>query len=1119
MQNLNSDLQARLDSFNERLGEDSVVQADMLKVHESGLKDMVVDTQQLNPDLQQRVSAMKESQPFSEVDDDGFISKALDVPKQAVGGFRDAAESMKNLVFDVAGEGAKLLYVDALGIATDEEVDGLIDGKKDATSLPEVGEAKSAVGGITRSVSQFLAPFGVLSKAKYMQKLGKAAPVASGVLADFVAFEEHEQRLSNVVNDVGWGNAVTEYLAADENDSWAEGRFKNALEGAGLGLAMDGVFHGVRYIKETRRVKNLIKESQDLSKPRVAEIQKAGKEAAAVREELRGFDPKSVDVNKFRPNKETVSLNAQKRMASAIGTDVDELVQGDVYKKIKKMGVQDRLNKVTLLEEESFAKTSEALKEAIARADAGDAKAASDFWMNEGASFLEVAGAAKDAHQEVARALGARGNSHAVVATNKIIERLAKASTETQEDMMRAFANLADPNQADVFLSNVGKKGIGQLTKETVNEFYINSILSSPKTLAVDTVASALWTPWLAVEKLPAGAVGFLRHKVGGASGDRVFMDEAGVMLKSYMGSISDAWSFVARAAAREDGDGALSEVAKKFSDLQIDSQTRFDTPRGERAISSANYGIERDSLLGRSVDMASTVINAPTTFMQAKDDVTKAILYRGEVRALAHRKALQEGLSGPAYHARVKQLIDTPLDKVSLGDQTLSGNPLGQIARGLAQGDDSKLVGSAIDSQARQFAREGTFTDDLGPAMQSIQRAIGQAPGGKIIIPFVKTPTKIMVRFLERTPAGLAFKHVRSDLAAGGARADMAMGRMVAGSSLMTMGWMLASGGIVTGEGPKDKAERDSLLRAGWRPRSIRVGDKYYEYGRLDPLSSFFSMAANMVELNDELHNELGASLEKDMSDYFAIGGLAFSNMMLSKTWTQSVAQLLDAVNRQDEDAVQRLVNFYGSSLAVPNAVTFFANEVNPIMQNANSLWEQIQIKAGKEVRPKLDVFGEVVKRDPQMFGILPSSHSNIVSDPLHRKLAEDGAFLPMPDRRIDGVEITRDQHQAVMLKMKEMGVKKAIRKLVDSPLYENLPDQNRTGVPGLQRFTKSGMVLKLYSDYVKMAKESVKAEDVELKLRIDKFKKNLQTESAGVPVVNRALQGMGIPSAGGGN
>ncbi len=66
-----------------------------------------------------------------------------------------------------------------------------------------------------------------------------------GAIADFIAFKEHEERLSNLIKDTPLlGNTVTKWLAADKDDNWLEGRIKNALEGGGIGLIFEFVLKG-----------------------------------------------------------------------------------------------------------------------------------------------------------------------------------------------------------------------------------------------------------------------------------------------------------------------------------------------------------------------------------------------------------------------------------------------------------------------------------------------------------------------------------------------------------------------------------------------------------------------------------------------------------------------------------------------------------------------------------------------------------------------------------------------------------------------------------------------------------------------------------------------------------
>lgn len=1263
--------------------------------HDRSMQSMVVEQDQLDPSARKLIDEYRAKNGHQDVDNPGWLAKTLDVPAQAANGFTRAVNSMKDLVFDAGAEGAQLLYADGLGVASRDDV------ADEASKLKEnwgkdvpmpFGDPKGLPGQITQPVAQFLAPFAAVSKIKYLQALGKAAPLAKGVIADFVGFGEHEQRLSNMIESVpALKNPVTAYLAADPNDGWAEGRFKNSLEGAGLGMVTDAVFHGVRYMKDAQAARKTVAEMRATAEPRAQEIrtaagmmgqardwigktlrgedagvapsvaqaapepaaaaasaprlaatdrdtairtifgeasnqgeagwqavanvllnrQQAGKYGKtldaiakkknqfepwgndAARARMEALDPNSAEYKAigdvfdrvakgdlpdntggathflqrqlqenlgrkvpkwaqnalgkigdheffspdgnpitgrqalisqapdgaetmagFRPNREQIDLATQRRMAAANGLTEDELKGGKVFNKLREMGVQDELNKVTMLEAHQLNRTRSAVGDYLKRADVGDASAADDFWRNEGAAFIEVAGAARDAFQDVARAQGMRGNTPEVVTTNEILRRLAGATSESKEDLMRAFAEISQPEQMESLMQQLGRKGKLDITRDVVHEWYINAILSSPKTQLVDTAGTLIWTPWLALEKIPAGVAGAIRAGWLGGAADRVMADESLVMLKSYFGSVADGLSFVGKAMK---GPNTLQALRDGINDVRLDAATRFDDDTMARAISSENFGLERDSGFGRMVDWAGSAINMPGAFMRTKDDIAKAVLYRAEVRALAHRRATGEGLSGAAYDARINQLMAVPMDKASIKDQSLSKNRLSQIANGLATGDDAGLFGAAIEDQAKAYAREGTFTDELGEVGKSMQNLLNRIPGGRVMVPFIKTPTKVMVQFLNRTPlAPVLFKKVRDDLAAGGARADMAIGRMAAGSSVMSLGWYLASAGLITGEGPKDAGQREALLRTGWRPRSIKVGEKYIEYGRLDPLASFLSMPANVVDLMDQLDNDPGA-LHRDLSDYVGVGILGFTNMMMSKTWTQSVAELVDAVNRQDENGVQRMMQYYAASAVVPNAVTFFGNEVNPIVQQANGMWEAIQVKAGLTVRPKLDIFGETVKRDPQLYYGLPASYANITHDPLAQKLAMGGVFIERPDRRIEGVELTPDEYSSLMSEMKTLGVKDAMKTLVNSPLWDTLPDAVKTGEDGAQDVTKSGVASNLYRQYLKAAREITVSKNATLQQRILRYKQALQTDSATPPNVERALNAQGLQSGAG--
>jgi len=68
-------------------------------------------------------------------------------------------------------------------------------------------------------------------------------------------------------------------------------------------------------------------------------------------------------------------------------------------------------------------------------------------------------------------------------------------------------------------------------------------------------------------------------------------------------------------------------------------------------------------------------------------------------------------------------------------------------------------------------------------------------------------------------------------------------------GSSVLATFAMLAAEGNITGRGPERKADRDALMRDGWLPYSIKVGDAYYSYNGMEPVSALMAIAADYAE------------------------------------------------------------------------------------------------------------------------------------------------------------------------------------------------------------------------------------------------------------------------------
>ena len=140
-------------------------------------------------------------------------------------------------------------------------------------ALPEEWEERSfdrpqgMVGGLVEGITQFglgLIPgLGVAGlAAKGAKAFGAGSKLVSGVktitagaTADFIAFDEHEARLSDfLVGHDATRNSITEYLQSNEEDSAFEGRMKNVLEGGALG-AIGGVL--IKSAKALKKGKQL----------------------------------------------------------------------------------------------------------------------------------------------------------------------------------------------------------------------------------------------------------------------------------------------------------------------------------------------------------------------------------------------------------------------------------------------------------------------------------------------------------------------------------------------------------------------------------------------------------------------------------------------------------------------------------------------------------------------------------------------------------------------------------------------------------------------------------------------------------------------------------------------
>lgn len=127
----------------------------------------------------------------------------LDVPLQVIGGLRDAAQNTIDFMWDGSlWNPTSPLFISRIY----EEIisDKPIGQATNPIQIPGISQPDTIVGTLTRGVSQFLTGFIPTQKAikfiKPLQKMGSwGKGMIAGSVTDFVIFNPHEQRLSNLI--------------------------------------------------------------------------------------------------------------------------------------------------------------------------------------------------------------------------------------------------------------------------------------------------------------------------------------------------------------------------------------------------------------------------------------------------------------------------------------------------------------------------------------------------------------------------------------------------------------------------------------------------------------------------------------------------------------------------------------------------------------------------------------------------------------------------------------------------------------------------------------------------------------------------------------------------------
>jgi hypothetical protein len=640
-------------------------------------------------------------------------------------------------------------------------------------------------------------------------------------------------------------------------------------------------------------------------------------------------------------------------------------------------------------------------------------------------------------------------------------------------DMAKSYLTLESRAAQNAMIEKSMMSGVKDVWFTT----YINGLLSSPVSHAKNIVSNTMFGLYQIPERLVAALysnvlppnVRSWKALVPGSDADKIAYDEALTMVQSLRNGLVEGFDLASTAFKNNQPNDLMSK---------IEAQRGTTVP----SISSGAFGIEQDKWLGKAIDYYGTAITMPGRMLMAEDEFFKGVLYRMELNTQITRRS--KSVYRDALDAGMPEA--DALAKAEAEAVSLFQNPPRDL-----------------DEAAAIFAQKGTFTAELPPALKSLQQTFNH-PALKVIVPFFKTPANIGLQVIERTPFAPLSSQWREEIAMGGVYRDMALAKVTLGSGILATFAAMSAEGSITGRGPARKADRDALIRDGWQPYSIKVGDQYYSYNGMEPISALLAIAADYAEY---AKHETDAS---KIEEVFLGGTYGLYEYLKEQPYLQGVADVAKLIGTNQQGAVDGkkivdgLVKQFGGFVIGGSPAGAYSSLLAGIERLSDPTNRDTRaspdlpmgvrgfVEAFNKYKSRLPYFNADLPESLNLWGVptksgtgaayelvLPTKVTPQQFSEVDDLLMRMGSPVGMPERKIDGVEMDAFQYNRLLtIYGQELPSKQEILNIMQMPGFDlmSLDDQQKT-------------VQRVHSKFMDAAKNMLKSEDTGLQVKIDEL------------------------------
>ncbi len=557
-------------------------------------------------------------------------------------------------------------------------------------------------------------------------------------------------------------------------------------------------------------------------------------------------------------------------------------------------------------------------------------------------------------------------------------------------------------------IAKVAREAFKPSVMDQFLEYWKAGLVSGPATIGGNFISNTLFETWRTAERAVSGTA------------DAVFSAATGAERTRYAGE-----AFKALTSLRTSVPRAMS----MFWDVLKDPRTDFDLGSEARV----------EHAIPKIPGKTGEVIRTPFRVLKAFDEAAKHVARQNELFAQAYRMAKLEG--GKNVETRMAEIVKAAGEYGDASMARKAGAKLTAEQRAALADPRSAHLAKAMDHAALQ----ATFQDQAGKITQGILLMRGTNPLWQFILPFVKTPSRLLAAGLERTPLGFAkvWKGVREGtLRDRGEIMDAVTKPMI--GTLLGIGFVAAAKeGLLTGSGPADPKERRLKEATGWQPFSFKVGDQYISYKRLEPLSTTLGLAADFVEASAEDRGKIAEKIQQAVVDNIT-----------SKSYLQGVVNLGELLADPKRYGATFAKNLESS--LVPNIVGKAAVALDPTVRDTTGVLGSLEVRipgVSTLLPAKRAATGDEITRPGSALERFasPLTRSPEKDAPLERELLEIDYAPSAPTKSIAlpgtggkvKVELTPDEMK--VMQDFDRQASERLRKILRSPGYRAMPVEAR--------------------------------------------------------------------------